>query len=214
MKPTRSTNSLPSGRRTRPLLAFTLPEVMVSTAIFSLMALGVILTAMFGLRWDQLVISKLGATEKARMSFDLLMNDIRGSKKWNIGTGSRTSFNAYSNQNTLIGGALQLYADANNTNSYTRYWFDTSRGWLCRMTSDNTNSFTIIAQYLTNASGTGMTFQAQDYNGKTLMDLTYKYVILANMEFYQYQYPVTRVGPGNYYDYYRIQVLASSHAPN
>ncbi len=209
-----STTSPSVKARRRSLAAFTLPEMMVSVSVFMLMALGLIMTVIFSLRWDELVTSKLGATEKARMSFDTLMNDIRASKKWNIGTGDRTTFNAYSNQNALVGTALQLYSDSNNTTNFVRYWFDTNHAWLCRMTSGNTGSFSIVAQYLTNASGTGMTFQAQDYNGQTMMDLTYKYVILTTMEFCQYQYPITKVGPGNYYDYYRIQVMAASHAPN
>ncbi len=199
--------------RSRSRLAFTLPEMMVSMSVFILMALGVIMTMIFCLKYDELVTSKLGSTEKSRMSFDDLMNDIRGSKKWNIGTGSGSSFTAYSNQNALVGTALQLYSDANNLSNYTRYWFDTNHMWLCRKTSSSSN-YTILAQYLTNSSGTGMTFRAQDYNGTTLQDLQYKYVIVTLMEFCEYQYPITKVGPGNYYDYYRIQLVAASHAPN
>ena len=205
----RSAGNSPSRSR----LAFTLPEMMISVSIFMIMALGVVMTMIFGLKWDELVTSKLGATEKSRMTFDTLMNDIRGSKLWYIGSGSSTGFTAYPNQNLLKGTALQLYGDANNLTNYTRYWFDTNHGWLCRMTSSTPN-ITIVAQYLTNASGTSMTFRAEDYNGNTLEDLTYKYVIIATLEFCQYQYPVTKVGPGNYYDYYRIQVMAASHAPN
>jgi hypothetical protein len=206
-----STNA--RGALHRSKLAFTLPEMMVSVGIFTLMALGVVMTMIFGLKYDELVNSKLGATELSRMSFDDLMSDIRSSKKWNIGIGSFTNFTAYSNQNALVGTALQLYSDSNNLTNYTRYWFDTNNSWLCRATS-GASTFKIIAQYLTNSSGTGMEFRAQDYNGNTLEDLTYKYVIVTTMEFCQYQYPITKVGPHNYYDYYRIQVVAASHAPN
>jgi len=47
-----------------------------------------------------------------------------------------------------------------------------------------------------------------------LNDYQYKYVIDALMEFYQYQFPKTYVGPGYYYDYYRIDLKAASHSPN
>ena len=124
-----------------------------------------------------------------------------------------TNFIALTNQNALQGNAVQVYNDANKTNLYTRYWFDTNKCWLCRTTNGAT-SYTILAQSLTNASGNGMLFQAQDYNGSNLMDLQYKYVIVTTMEFAQYQYPLTKVGPGYYYDYYRIQLKVASHAPN
>jgi hypothetical protein len=39
-------------------------------------------------------------------------------------------------------------------------------------------------------------------------------VIAAMMEFSQYQYPLTMVGPGYYYNYYCIQIKAASHCPN
>ena len=39
-------------------------------------------------------------------------------------------------------------------------------------------------------------------------------MIAATMEFSQYQYPLTKVGPGYYYNYYRIQIKAASHSPN
>ena len=51
--------------------------MMVSVFIFAFMVLGVIYTWMFCLRFDELVCSKLGASEKSRMSFDLVTGDIR-----------------------------------------------------------------------------------------------------------------------------------------
>ncbi len=212
--PAISPSRLATTRRHRSTQAFTMAEMMVSVSIFMIMALGSMTMMIFGLKWDELVTSKLGATEKARSSFDLLIADIRGCKKWNIGNGNFTSFTALTNQNALKGNAVQVYNDSNITNVFVRYWFDTNNQWLCRMTSGNTNRYSIMAQSLTNASGSGMSFQAQDYNYSNLLDLQYKYVIVTTMEFCQYQYPLTKVGPGNYYDYYRIKLVASSHAPN
>ena len=199
--------------RRRSALAYTLPEMMISVSIFILMTLGVLYAMIFGMKWDELVLTKLGASEKSRMSFDQLVGEIRGCKKWRIGNGSDTNFNELPNQTALSGNAVQIYNDANNPTNYIRYWFNTNHGWLCRITN-GTPGYTILAHSLTNASGVGMTFQAQDFNGSNLMDLTYKYVIVTTMEFCQYQYPLTRVGPGYYYDYYRIQLKVASHAPN
>jgi prepilin-type N-terminal cleavage/methylation domain-containing protein len=61
-----------SALRRRRARAFTLPEMMVAVSIFVFMVLGIIYTMLFGMRYDQLVCSKLGASDKSRISFDLL----------------------------------------------------------------------------------------------------------------------------------------------
>jgi hypothetical protein len=59
-----------------------------------------------------------------------------------------------------------------------------------------------------------MYFRAEDYLGKVKTDLSYKYVIRVVMEFCQYQYPLTRVGPGYYYDYYKMEFKITPHCPD
>ncbi|HWY30975.1 MAG TPA: prepilin-type N-terminal cleavage/methylation domain-containing protein [Candidatus Acidoferrum sp.] len=196
----------------------TMVEMMVTVAIFVMVVTAFISANIFGLRYDQLVCSKLGASEQSRRSFEDLTSDIRASKIWRIGSGSQTTFNAVSNATLMVGNALQLNLTT-DTNVFVRYYFDTNgpttqpNGRLCRITS--AGQFTVCAQYLTNASGTSMVFQAQNYLGTgVLSDYQYKYVIDTLMEFYQYQFPKTVVGPGYYYDYYRIDLKAASHSPN
>ena len=196
----------------------TLVEMMVTVSIFVVLITAFIYAHIFGLRYDQLVCSKLGASEQSRMSFESLTGDIRASKIWRIGTGTRTTFTNVPNATLMQGNAVQL-CWTTDTNQWVRYYFETNgpsttqpNGRLCRITSDGT--YDILAQYLTNASGTSMVFRAEDYVGNQVTDYSYKYVIAALMEFYQYQYPQTYVGPGLYYDYYRIQLKATSHAFN
>ena len=77
---------VPAGaRRARRAQAFTLAEMMVAVFIFVFMVLGIIYAWMFGMRYDELVCSKLGASDKSRMSFDLLTGDIRSAKWWKVG---------------------------------------------------------------------------------------------------------------------------------
>ncbi len=68
----------------------------------------------------------------------------------------------------------------------------------------------VIAQNLTNR----MFFRAEDYLGNIKTDLSYKYVVHIVMEFYQYQYPLTKVGPGYYYDYYKMEFKITPHCPD
>ncbi len=220
----------PAGvRRRRRAEAFTLPEMMVSVLIFSLMALGVVSAMLFGMRYDQLVCSKLGASDKSRMSFDLLTAEIRSSKGWSIGNianNNKTAFVDLGNATAQVGNALAL-TNSGSTNAWVRYWYDTNNCRLCRGTNNGVaTSYQIVAQNLTNTGlgGLSMAFYAEKRYNTNLVtsitsldiqqDLEYKYVIGTTMEFCQYQYPLTRVGPGYYFNYYRIQVKAASHCPN
>jgi hypothetical protein len=197
----------------------TMVEMMVTIAIFVMLVTAFISANIFGLRYDQLVCSKLGASEQSRRSFEKLTSDIRASKIWRIGTGSQTTFTPVSNASLMIGNALQLSLTT-DTNVFIRYYFETNgpstiqpNGRLVRITSGG--EYLVCAQYLTNASGTSMVFQAQNYLGTgALNDYQYKYVIDTLMEFYQFQFPKTYVGPGYYYDYYRIDLKAASHSPS
>jgi hypothetical protein len=206
------------GRRAQ---AFTLAEMMIAVFIFVFMVLGVIYVWMFGMRYDQLALSKLGASDKSRMSFDLLTGDIRAAKWWKVGTGNDTSFTACGNATNQIGNAIKLSSSADtNSTAFIIYYFDTNACQLCRL-SNGLPTIKIIAQSLTNSgtlgngtTNTSMTFHAEKYDGTLAQDWQYKYAIVTTMEFCQYQYPLTKVGPGYYYNYYRIQLKAASHCPN
>ena len=212
--------------------AFTLPEMMVAVLIFVFMVLGIIYAMLFGMRYDQLVCSKLGASDKSRMSFDLLTVEIRSAKSWSIGnivTNNKSNFTPCGNATAQVGNALSLTNSPTDTNAWVRYWFDTNGCQLCRGTNNGVaTSYQIIAQSLTNTGNAllpmSMAFHAEQRTNNNLVtnissadikqDLQFKYVIAAMMEFSQYQYPLTRVGPGYYYNYYCIQIKAASHCPN
>jgi hypothetical protein len=201
-------------RRTRRAQAFTLAEMMIAAFIFVFMVLGIIYTWLFGLRYDELVCSKLGSTDVSRMSFDQLIGDIHSAKWWKVGNGTAASFTACTNAMNQVGNALRVSANGNtNSTAYVTYYFDTNQCQLCRVTN-GVATIQILAQNLTNASGSAMQFQAQQFNGSLAQDWQFKYNIWAKLEFCQYQYPLTKVGPGYYYNYYGIQIMACSHCPN
>jgi len=199
--------------RHRRAQAFTVSEMMVAVFIFAFMVLGIVYAMLAGMRYDQLVLSKLGASEKSRMSFDLLTGEIRAAKIWHIGTGNSTNFTAIPVATLQKGNALQLWSSSTDTNAYVRYFFDTNACWLCRKTN-GAATYQILAQNLTNVTGNSMTFAGQDYRGSNISDWQYKYIIATTMEFCQYQYPLTMVGPSYYYNYYIIQFRTTSHCPN
>ena len=188
--------------------AFTMVEMMVATSLFSLVVIGLVYVHMFGLQQNQLVNSKLGASDQSRRGFDLLAVDVRSSKSWQIGIGDNLDFTAIPNGEAQEGNALTIYLTT-DTNRYVTYWFDTNRRELRRNVSGNAD-IRVIARSLTNT----MFFRAENYRGETQYDLTHKGVVNVKMEFAEYQYPLTKVGPGYFYDYYKMEFRLTSHVPD
>lgn len=188
--------------------ALTLVEMMVTMGVFSLMVMGLISAHIFGLKQDQLVQSKIGASEQSRRGFDMLAQDVRGAKKWSVGNGTRTSFTPIADDSPQQGTALQLNLTT-DTNTYIRYYFEANKTRLCRVRSGE-SGYKVIAQDLTNT----MYFTAENYLGATQTTRTYKALVRVQLQFRQYQYPLTKVGPGYYYDSYSLQFRLTPHAPD
>lgn len=188
--------------------ALTLVELMVTVAVFSLVVVALVYAHLFGLKQNELVISKLGASDQSRIGFDKLTLDIRSAKLWDVGQGDADSFEAIANGSPQQGTALQLNLTTDKS-KFVRYYFDTDKGELRRIRSGETEG-QLIAGYLTNS----MYFRAEDYRGNVQTDLNHKGVIGVRLEFCQYQYPLTRVGPGNYYDYYKLEFKVTPHVPD
>jgi Tfp pilus assembly protein PilW len=193
----------------------TLCEVLIASTVFIFVVTALVYCQMFGLRQDQLVNSQLGASDNSRTAFDDLLRDIRQSQTWQIGNGSFSTFTTLTNGTYWQGNALQI-CFSTNTSVYIRYYFDTNKCQLCRFHSGDAAT-TVLAKNLTNS----MYFVVEDYRGKTnsfIVDTnsatTYKAVVHTVMQFCEYQYPLTKVGPGYFYDYYRLDLRAARHAPN
>lgn len=201
--------------QTRPsALGMTLVELMVSMGIFGLVSIGLLYTHVFCLKQDELVNSKLGASDQSRRGFDLLTRDVRAAKIWEVGSSTGgTNFTQIAEGIPQQGNALRL-SYTTNWNDGVLYHFDTSNladdgGKLYRL-KRATGDVTEIARYLTN----NMFFRAEDYRGNAQSNRTHKAVIKVRMEFAQYQYPLTKVGPGYLYDYYKMEFKLTSHVPD
>lgn len=191
----------------------TLVEIMVAMSVFSLVMIGLTYTHIYGLRLDQLVQSKLGASDQSRRGYIQLCNDIRTAKGWAIGNGTSTSFTPINSGSQQKGNALKLYPTTRtnfviNTNIFIIYRFNTNAGELWR--GENNSPLQLVAQDLTN----NMFFQAENYRGDIQTTPTYRATIRTRLEFAQYQYPLTRVGNGCLYDYYKMEFCVTSHAPD
>jgi hypothetical protein len=187
---------------------FTLTETLTACAVSALLFIGFMYTQIFLLRYDEMTCSKLGASDNARKGFDMLLQDIRSSKKWEVGNGNLHSFSPIAAGNNQQGTALQLHLST-DTNIYIRYYLDTSTSKLCRIHSGDITP-RVIAESLTNT----VIFTSEDYRGAIVSDYSYKNVIHTKLQFYQYQYPLTKVGPNYFYNYYCLDFRATPHCPD
>jgi prepilin-type N-terminal cleavage/methylation domain-containing protein len=178
--------SLPSGE-----LAFTLTEMMVSVAIFTLLVSGVVSANLFGLRMFQIEETKLNASDQARKIVGVMMDEIHSCESFQIGTFTNGAFTDLPLGAAQIGPALIIYPSTNTTN-YIMYFVNTADQKFRRATSVS-GSTRILAQSVTNASDL---FRAQDYLGNVLTNMQNNTVLHLKLEFYQ----TARFGvPPDYY---------------
>lgn len=209
-----------TGLSARRLHAMTLVEVMIATTLMGIVMIGILSSNYLGLRENQLMGSKAGASDSSRFAINDLLQDIRAAKGYQIGSVSGTNiFTAITNGNQQ-GQALILYPilistnESIDTTKYILYYYDlsdsaNSDGRLWRYISTN-QATSVIASNLINT----LYFTSEDYSGATQTVRTYKGVIHTTLQFCQFQYPLTTVGSNSLYDYYRIDCRATPHLPD
>ena len=187
---------LSSARRFR---AFTLVEFLITMVTVTMVMGAAMASYIYGLRMTQFVNPKLGASDEARRAVSLLTEEIRAARSLKIGSGTLSSFTEVSPFGAQEGSALQLYPTV-NTNSYIRYFWDSADKKLKRTT--NGMSTTLV---IANSVSNEMVFRAEDFMGRLTSNNFNNRVISMDLNFYQIQYPITPLGPGNYYDFYRLR---------
>ena len=188
----------------------TITELLIALCIFSFVVLGLLYAQMFGMRFDQLVNSQAGASDNSRNSFNKLIDDIRGAKLMAIGSGTLGSFTPCANGAAQSGNMLQVSLTT-DTNNYIQYYFNSTLGQLVRQHSGQAS--TLLATNLLNANSSTVApfFTAETYNGTLSSNITYSSLIVANLSFYEFRYPLTKVGTNCYYINYNLQIKATSH---
>jgi len=173
---------------------------MVTMAIFMLVISGILTSYMYGLRMFELIKPKLNASDDARATINKLVNEIRSANIIRIGNGNVSSFTPVGVNSSQAGSAIQIYPTS-DTNSFVRYFWDSSMKQLKRTHTGAPGIVVILAQNVTNQS----VFTAEDFMGNTVTNNVNNRVIGLTLQFSQIQYPVMSVGPGNYYDFYQLR---------
>jgi Tfp pilus assembly protein PilW len=208
----------------RQLSGMTLVETMVATFLMVTIVIGGLLSANYvGMRQDQLVESKAGASDTSRHAISLLLEDIRLAKGYSIGSYAGSVFTACVNDAAQQGGSLMLYPVVNSTNQavdtsqYILYYYDTSdnanndgRLWRSASLAGSTTAATVIASNLIST----MSFASENFQGLVQTNRTYKGVIHTTLHFCEFQYPLTQVGSNDLYEFYQIDCRATPHLPD
>ncbi len=205
-------------RGCRRLAGGTLIETIFAVSLLVVVVMALMSAHLIGLREDQWVESKSGASDTSRRILNQLPVDVRSSKMWFIGSISGTNFNIVTNNSQAT--ALELFETTNGSQAII-YYFDLSNsnnsdGHLLRTTSTNWNPI-VVCSNLVNWLGGGYSFNVEDYNGSPATNdattKSYKRIIHVALQFCQFQYPLTQVGTNGLYDYYKMEFKVTPHLP-
>jgi prepilin-type N-terminal cleavage/methylation domain-containing protein len=178
---------------------FTLTEMMVAATLLSVVVVGVVSAHITGMKMVQITKSKLGASDEARKAISKLTDEVRAAKWLQVGCGSATTFDPVEDGERQENCSLEIYSTANTT-PYIRYYLDGNDRTLKRVTSGDSTPM-VIAQNITN----DVVFAFENSAGEVLTASENNRVLALTLQFYQIQYPITRVGPGQFYDFYQLR---------
>ena len=185
---------------------FTLTETLVTMSVMLLVLAGVIMAHLMGIRMFEITKAKLGASDEARQAISMLIDEIRSAKLVKVGNGSLASFTEIAPNQKQEGSAIQIYPTV-ATNQFIRYFWDQGDHRLKR-TTNGASSVSIVANSITNA----LIFSAENFKGQVLTNNENNRVIGMTLQFYQIQYPIVLIGPGQYYDFYQLRTKITRRA--
>lgn len=179
--------------------AFTLTELMVGVAVMVMILTGVVVGHLCGMRMFQITKAKLGASDEARKSVSRLVDEVRGAKWLQVGNGTKTQFTEIEDGAPQQGTAVEIYT-TDTASPFVRYYLDPVKKTLNRVTSSNQQP-EVIVHSITNQ----IVFRAENASGTVLTNSENNRVLSLTLQFYQIQYPIVQVGPGQYYDFYQLR---------
>jgi len=180
--------------------AFSLSELMITLAIFSLLVAATVSSQIFGLRLYRVADTKLNVTTDSRRLLDQVRDEIWSSKLLYVGNGNNTAFTLVADQAPHVGNALKICATT-DTNHFVYYYRDAADASLKRMTSD-TNLVTIVARNVTNE----FVFRAEDFQGTTVTNYQNNRVIRLTLQVQRPEYF------GGLSEYYQLQTRVTRRA--
>lgn len=156
------------------IAGFSLPELMITLAVFMMVLGGVVTTHLFGLKMFQLTQSKIIESDDARRAIGLLTDEIERAVDFQIGQGGTNYFTPNVAGGVRQGNSIQLYFGT-NTNQFVRYYGGTD---LKRMTNGGAQGRVLASALKT------CLFSAEDYRGALLTNNPPASIVRVDLEFY------------------------------
>jgi prepilin-type N-terminal cleavage/methylation domain-containing protein len=181
--------------------AFTLTEMMITLAIFSLVVIAMVSLQIFGFKINSLTQHKLSSTKDSLNVLDQIRNQIRGAtNEVLIGNfnPSNNKFTAIANNSVAIGNAVQI---SNNPTSLVTFYLNMNTSNLYELSTIN-NQLMTLAHSLVNSQP----FRAEDYQGNNiLVGSSGHCTIKMTLQFSNLVYSI----PTPTYDTYRLESRAT-----
>ncbi|MGZ8899178.1 MAG: PilW family protein [Limisphaerales bacterium] len=178
---------------------FTLTEVLVASSLLTVVMAGMVTSHIVGMKMMQITKAKLGASDEARKSITKLTEEVRGAKWLQVGVMRNGMFTPVQDGERQEGEALEIYSTP-STNEFIRYYRDSNDNNLKRVTKTMMTPVP-IAHSLTNT----IVFACENSAGEVLMENENNRVLALTLQFYQIQYPIVKIGPGQHYDFYQLR---------
>jgi hypothetical protein len=142
--------------------AFTVAEMIVAMAIFTLVILAVITCHIAGLELNEYVRPKIENAEYARRTLSRLIVEVRCANSFTVGNGTATNFTPIGASRPQVGNALRIYPSTNTT-QFIYYFRDSASASMQRVPLQGDTAFTVAAA-VTNHS----VFAMEDFSGNVL----------------------------------------------
>ena len=183
---------------TRSTGAFTLAEMLVAMAIFSLVVAAILSSQIFGLKMYRISDAKLSVTADTRAALNHLRGEVWTGKLLYVGSGNNTNFTLIAANQPHVGNALKI-CPTTDTNNYVLYFWDSTDSSLKRVANTNGPVQTVARNVIE-----PLVFRAEDFRGVTVSNYLNNRVIRLTLkirqsenfggrsEFYQLQTCVAR----------------------
>ena len=178
--------------------AFTLTELLVVSALAVIVGAMLLSALFFANKMWQITQAKIQSADKSRQVIRLVSSSVHSARILRVGTGNFSSFSEAPLDTPQQGNALQIHSTF-DTNSYIRYFLDSGDKTLKYMTNGSTAPVAVAKEVIN-----GVVFRMEDFQGNVLTSKQNNCVIGLTLDFSEIEGPGIKVGPGQYYQSFRV----------